>query len=168
VHTSVLEPRGVGGTGVTSLLVGWGDGTSTRKTLRADLRYRQAEALLDQGGSRDQAAPILRASCATASGLGAGPLQAGIEALARRARIGLEPGTAAAPGEELGLTPREREVLTLVADGRSKRQIAEELFISHKTASVHVSNILAKLGVANRAEAAVAAHRLGLTHEGTT
>jgi DNA-binding NarL/FixJ family response regulator len=67
------------------------------------------------------------------------------------------------PGEELGLTPREREVLVLVADGRSNRQIAQELFISHKTASVHVSNILAKLGVANRAEAAVAAHRLGLT-----
>jgi len=65
---------------------------------------------------------------------------------------------------ELGLTPREREVLGLVADGRSNRQIAEELFISAKTASVHVSNILAKLGVANRAEAAVAAHRLGLTH----
>jgi DNA-binding NarL/FixJ family response regulator len=54
-------------------------------------------------------------------------------------------------------------VLGLVADGRSNRQIAEELFISAKTASVHVSNILAKLGVANRAEAAVAAHRLGLT-----
>jgi DNA-binding NarL/FixJ family response regulator len=54
------------------------------------------------------------------------------------------------PGEELGLTPREREVLGLVADGRSNRQIAEELFISAKTASVHVSNILAKLGVANR------------------
>jgi DNA-binding NarL/FixJ family response regulator len=54
------------------------------------------------------------------------------------------------PGEELGLTPREREVLGLVADSRSNRQIAEELFISAKTASVHVSNILAKLGVANR------------------
>ena len=63
----------------------------------------------------------------------------------------------------LGLTPREREVLALVADGRTNRQIAEALFISDKTASVHVSNILAKLGVANRAEAAVTAHRLGLT-----
>jgi DNA-binding CsgD family transcriptional regulator/tetratricopeptide (TPR) repeat protein len=132
-------------------------------------RWRQAEALLDQGGSRDQAAPLLESSWAAAAGLGAGPLRAGIESLARRARIGLEPAAAdadavAEPGEELGLTPREREVLTLVADGRSNRQIAEELFISPKTASVHVSNILAKLGVANRAEAAVAAHRLGLTH----
>jgi DNA-binding CsgD family transcriptional regulator len=91
-----------------------------------------------------------------------------LESLARRARIGLRPAEggepeAPPPGEELGLTPREREVLGLVADGRSNRQIAEELFISAKTASVHVSNILAKLGVANRAEAAVAAHRLGLT-----
>jgi len=65
--------------------------------------------------------------------------------------------------DELGLTPREREVLALVADGRTNRQIAEALFISAKTASVHVSNILAKLGVANRAEAAAVAHRLHLT-----
>jgi DNA-binding CsgD family transcriptional regulator len=65
--------------------------------------------------------------------------------------------------DELGLTPREREVLALVADGRTNRQIAEALFISAKTASVHVSNILAKLGVANRGEAAAVAHRLRLT-----
>jgi DNA-binding CsgD family transcriptional regulator len=65
--------------------------------------------------------------------------------------------------DELGLTPREREVLALIADGRTNRQIAEALFISAKTASVHVSNILAKLGVANRGEAAAVAHRLHLT-----
>jgi DNA-binding NarL/FixJ family response regulator len=65
--------------------------------------------------------------------------------------------------DELGLTPREREVLALLADGRTNRQIAEELFISAKTASVHVSNILAKLGVANRGEAAAVAYRLHLT-----
>jgi DNA-binding CsgD family transcriptional regulator/tetratricopeptide (TPR) repeat protein len=133
-------------------------------------RWRQAEALLDQGGSRDQATPVVRSAWAAAGELGARPLLAEIEALARRARIRLEPAApgepaAPAPGEELGLTPRELEVLRLVADGRSNRQIAEELFISHKTASVHVSNILAKLGVTNRAEAAVTAHRLGLTHE---
>ncbi|MFC7742596.1 response regulator transcription factor [Nocardiopsis composta] len=61
----------------------------------------------------------------------------------------------------LGLTAREREVLRLVAAGRSNRRIAEELFISPKTASVHVSNILAKLGASNRGEAAAIAHRLG-------
>ncbi|GAA3359125.1 LuxR family transcriptional regulator [Streptomyces antimycoticus] len=66
------------------------------------------------------------------------------------------------PAEELGLTPRERDVLRLVAAGRSNRQIAEELFISPKTASVHVSNILAKLGVSGRGEAAAVAHRLRL------
>src|SRR6266498_5254017 len=66
------------------------------------------------------------------------------------------------PAEQLGLTPREAEVLALVAAGRSNSQIAGELFISPKTASVHVSNILAKLGVSGRVEAAARAHRLGL------
>jgi DNA-binding CsgD family transcriptional regulator len=61
-----------------------------------------------------------------------------------------------------GLTDREREVLALVAAGRSNGQIAAALFISPKTASVHVSNILAKLGVTGRVEAAAVAHRLGL------
>ncbi|WSG19559.1 LuxR C-terminal-related transcriptional regulator [Nonomuraea sp. NBC_01738] len=60
------------------------------------------------------------------------------------------------------LTPRELEVLRLVAQGRSNRDIAAELFISAKTVSVHVSNILAKLGVASRGEAAAAAYRLAL------
>jgi DNA-binding NarL/FixJ family response regulator len=59
------------------------------------------------------------------------------------------------------LTPREREVLGLIADGRTNRQIAETLFITQKTASVHVSNILSKLDVANRGEAAALAHRAG-------
>ncbi|MCY0931816.1 response regulator transcription factor [Streptomyces sp. H27-H1] len=69
---------------------------------------------------------------------------------------------AADPVEALGLTSRERDVLRLVAAGHTNRQIAEELFISPKTASVHVSNILAKLGVAGRGEAAALAHRLRL------
>ena len=64
--------------------------------------------------------------------------------------------------DAFGLTQREREVLDLLADGRSNPQIAEALFISRKTASVHVSNILGKLGVASRGEAAAVAHRLGL------
>jgi DNA-binding NarL/FixJ family response regulator len=61
-----------------------------------------------------------------------------------------------------GLTPREVEVLRLLVEGRSNRQIAEQLFISGKTASVHVTNILAKLGVHSRLEAAATARRLGL------
>ncbi|MET7801297.1 response regulator transcription factor, partial [Streptomyces decoyicus] len=74
---------------------------------------------------------------------------------------------ASAGAESLGLTPRERDVLRLVADGRSNRQIADALFISPKTASVHVSNILAKLGVSGRGEAGAVAHRLRLFGEPT-
>ena len=64
--------------------------------------------------------------------------------------------------ERTGLSPRELDVLALLADGRTNREIAGALFISEKTVSVHVSRILAKLGAGNRAEAAAIAHRLGL------
>jgi DNA-binding CsgD family transcriptional regulator len=67
------------------------------------------------------------------------------------------------PAARLGLTPRELEVLLLVAEGRTNKAIGETLFMSEKTASVHVSRILAKLGVGGRVEAAAVAHRLGLT-----
>jgi DNA-binding NarL/FixJ family response regulator len=87
----------------------------------------------------------------------------GVADLARRARLALEvenvPVTA---GERVGLTAREADVLRLLAEGQTNRQIAQELFISPKTASVHVSNILGKLGVANRGEAAAVARRLDL------
>ena len=93
-----------------------------------------------------------------------------VEALARRARVDLdvaaEEPVAEAPDDpaaRLGLTPRELEVLLLVADGRTNREIGAELFMSEKTASVHVSRILAKLEVSSRVEAAAVAHRLGLT-----
>ena len=66
------------------------------------------------------------------------------------------------PPQRLGLTPRELDVLRLVAEGASNPAIAEALVISPKTASVHVSNILAKLGVGNRGEAAAVAHRRGI------
>jgi DNA-binding CsgD family transcriptional regulator len=70
------------------------------------------------------------------------------------------------PGDELGLTRREREILALVAIGRSNRQIAEALFITEGTAGTHVSNIIGKLGVRGRTEAASLAHRLGIVAEG--
>jgi DNA-binding NarL/FixJ family response regulator len=93
-------------------------------------------------------------------------LAAEIEGLARRARLPSGSEVAAAPDaperDRLGLTARELSVLALLADGRTNRQIGETLFISEKTASVHVSRILAKLGVRSRLEAATAAHRLGL------
>jgi DNA-binding CsgD family transcriptional regulator len=102
--------------------------------------------------------------------MGARPLLDDVRALARRARLSLESAssepTAVADPVPFGLTDREREVLTLVAAGRSNGQIAAALFISPKTASVHVSNILAKLGVSGRVEAAAVAHRLGLLDAG--
>ena len=92
-----------------------------------------------------------------------------LEALARRARIDLaepigEPAPVR-PAEPFGLTPREREVLELVAEGRTNRQIGQALFISAKTVGIHVSNILAKLGVTSRVEAAAVAHRGGLVDQ---
>jgi ATP/maltotriose-dependent transcriptional regulator MalT len=132
--------------------------------------YRQAEALLAGPGDREAAAEALRRAAEVTGRLGARQLDTELRALARRARLDLAPpagatapaAAAPTPAAQLGLTPREAEVLALVAAGRSNRQIAQALFISPKTASVHVSNILAKLGVATRFEAAAIAHRLGL------
>ncbi len=130
--------------------------------------FRQAEALLAGNGDRDAAAEALRRAADITGRLGARLLDTEVKALAQRGRLRLvqdaaAPATGApTPAEHLGLTPREAEVLALVAAGRSNRQIAQALFISPKTASVHVSNILAKLAVSGRGEAAAIAHRLGL------
>ncbi len=122
---------------------------------------------------RARATSLLRLVDAVACHLGAAPLARDAALLARRGRLALTPApraeTAPAPAdpaEALGLTSRERDVLRLVAAGHTNRRIAEELFISPKTASVHVSNILAKLGVSGRGEAAAVAHRLGLFPDG--
>jgi DNA-binding NarL/FixJ family response regulator len=69
----------------------------------------------------------------------------------------------AEPEDPFGLTPRERQVLALVAGGATNREVGAALFMAEKTASVHVSRILAKLGVRSRTEAAAVAHRTGLT-----
>ncbi|MFF8593242.1 AAA family ATPase [Streptomyces sp. NPDC015220] len=133
----------------------------------ARVRFRLAESLLlADDDQRERATELLRLAHAVAEHLRARPLADSAALLARRARLPLvpAPGQRAAtdPAESLGLTNRERDVLRLVSQGRTNRQIAEELFISPKTASVHVSNILAKLGVSGRGEAAAMAHRLEL------
>jgi DNA-binding CsgD family transcriptional regulator/tetratricopeptide (TPR) repeat protein len=134
-----------------------------RLTHVAYARWREAEAMLQAREPAAVAAPALRAAYAISTEIGYVPLTAAIEDLARRARIDLGAGTEpSSPADRLGLTAREREVLERLAVGRTNRQIADELFISTKTASVHVSNILGKLGVANRGEAAARARELGL------
>ncbi|HYM84815.1 MAG TPA: LuxR C-terminal-related transcriptional regulator, partial [Candidatus Dormibacteraeota bacterium] len=141
-------------------------------------RFRAAESGIGSADDRVAARAALIAAHAAAARLGAEPLRLEAERLARLARVDLVPATEApalrasssppASGqarptdETLGLTPRELEVLRLVAEGWSNPEIAAGLGISAKTASVHVSNVLDKLGVPNRVEAAVAAIRLGL------
>ena len=112
--------------------------------------------------NRDAAAIRLQRAAELAGQLRARPLLQQITRLARRARIEITGGAHATPTATFGLTGRELEVLRLVAAGRGNRDIAAELFISPKTASVHVSNILGKLGVTSRGEAAAAAHQLHL------
>ena len=130
------------------------------------LRLAEAAAT---AGDRPSAARSVRQARALAREVGAVPIADEAAALARRARLSLEEpaGQAVIPPPDplarFGLTEREREILALLAAGRSNPQIAEALFISPKTASVHVSNILAKLGVVSRVEAAAVAHRLGVT-----
>src|SRR5450755_4603493 len=138
----------------------------------ARTRWRLAEALAE-AGDRPGAEEQWRQAVRTAGQLRAAPLRAALDDLARRARLGGTGGSGghhqAPPGPPAGgpaanlaaLTAREREVLRLIAEGRSNREIGAALFISAKTASVHVSNIMGKLGVASRTEAAAVAHRDG-------
>jgi DNA-binding CsgD family transcriptional regulator/tetratricopeptide (TPR) repeat protein len=172
----------------------------------ARARHWLAEAILDGGGSRSEAASELTLAMGTATELGAVLLERQIRDLVRRARLELggatagraaiEPYAGSAPGEGARdegardegepaadvpataaartaggqpgtdlvepLTPREREVLGYVASGWTNRRIGEQLFISDKTVSVHVSNLMGKLGATNRAEAALIGDRLGL------
>ena len=144
-------------------------------------RYREAEATLAARGPRAAAATALSAAATTARNLGAAPLRGLIEGLAVQARLALDPGSEAPPGTRpgrsareadpasaMGLTAREAEVLRLVAGGWTNQQIADALFITRKTASVHVSNIMGKLGVEGRTAAAAVAHRLGLASDPVT
>jgi DNA-binding CsgD family transcriptional regulator/tetratricopeptide (TPR) repeat protein len=142
-----------------------------RPPLAAYCRLREAEALVAAGAARAEANVPLRKAYAVAERLGARPLAAELQLLAQRARLDLEtpqmktaqvtPGV----GNLFGLTPREAEVLTLIACGLTNREIAAELVISVRTASVHVSHILRKLDAPNRREAGAIMHRLPATHD---
>jgi DNA-binding CsgD family transcriptional regulator/tetratricopeptide (TPR) repeat protein len=143
-----------------------------RPPLAAYCHWRQAEALVAAGASRAEASQPLRQAHAVAARIGATPLAEQLELLAQRARLELASPDAGPPDrtqgleELLDLTPREAEVLTLVARGYTNREIAATLVISVRTAGVHVSHILRKLGAPNRLEAAAIAHRLAPPHVG--
>ncbi|WP_237536859.1 response regulator transcription factor, partial [Streptomyces sp. SID5785] len=123
----------------------------------ARCRLRLAQALLT-ADRREEAAEQAHTARETAERLGAVPLRDALDDLVRRGRLAGPSG-----GERIAaLTAREGDVLRLLGQGRTNRQIGEELFISGKTASVHVSNILAKLGAASRTEAVGIAYREGL------
>jgi DNA-binding CsgD family transcriptional regulator len=126
-------------------------------------RWREAELHLG-AGKRIAATDAALAAYELAESVGWAWVRDGVLDLARRARLDIvaEARRVPGPADDLGLTGREVEVLRLVAAGRTNRQIAEVLFISPKTASAHVSNLLMKLDVTNRAEAGAAARRLSL------
>ncbi len=136
----------------------------------AIMRWREAEAHVEQG-NRAAAEGSLAGAAETAERLGAQWLARELQALRDRAR--LAPRTAAdreapqatngAEADPFGLTPRERQVLALIAEGATNRQIGNALFMAEKTASVHVSRILSKLGVHSRTQAAAVAHRMQLS-----
>jgi DNA-binding CsgD family transcriptional regulator/tetratricopeptide (TPR) repeat protein len=142
-------------------------GRLDRPVFVAYCEFRGAEALA-LAGEREAAGRLIASARRTAQEHGASWMEATIASLAKRARLtdGAPPAAAEDdPASALGLTAREREVLGLLAEGLTNREIGARLFISEKTASVHVSRILAKLDVRSRVEAATAAHRLGIRAE---
>ncbi|MWK34315.1 AAA family ATPase [Actinomadura sp. J1-007] len=159
-HAAAARARGVRDSAAWDEVAAVWEGLK-RPYERAAALLRAAEAALAEGEHESACERLLIAS-GLATGLGAKLLGGRVEELLRRTRSARRPGAGAEPSAPLGLTPREFEVLRLVAEGRSNRDIAETLFISAKTASVHVSNILAKLDVASRGEAAATAHRMAL------
>jgi DNA-binding CsgD family transcriptional regulator len=160
------RPRGAGAGGATEA---WQAAVTSARAAEEALPlcyalFRLTEALIARS-ERDAAAEAAREGLRLAGDLGA-VIGLELRDLADRARLRVETTAAAAGagGDKGGfhLTDREREVLKLIAEGRSNGQIAAVLFISPKTVSVHVSNILAKLGVSGRAQATAVAHRAGL------
>lgn len=172
-RTGVLGPEGTAwlarAAAEESRLTGAGDPELWRRVVdgfgygsvfeQAVCRWRLAEALLG-ADRRDEAAAELRPASAVADELGAAPLREALDLVARRARVALRD---VGPRDRVDpFTPRERSVLELVAQGRTNRQVGEELYISEKTVSVHLSRIMSKLGASRRAEAVANAFDRGL------
>ena len=164
-HAEQRRSEGDGADAWRDVATGW-EGLE-RPFPAAYARWREAESRLRQGVGAAAIAP-LRAAHAAARELGANLLVEEVENLARWYRVDLlpeapvaDPAAEAHPLDGYGLTSREREVLDALAAGHTNQEIATTLFISVKTASVHVSNILRKLDVPSRHEAARLAHRLG-------
>jgi DNA-binding CsgD family transcriptional regulator len=144
---------------------GVASGMSGDPYMRAYALMRQGEAILASRGDAETAIEALREAGGIAIRLGAEPLRRAVEALAT---VSPRPHPAATVAFRTGsagpyeLSPRELEVVRLVAVGRSDGEIATALFISKKTASVHVANIKGKLGAQSRVEIAINAIGLGL------
>jgi DNA-binding CsgD family transcriptional regulator/tetratricopeptide (TPR) repeat protein len=134
-----------------------GNGVGYRQ---AYAHLRRAEALLASGAAHPEVTADLRAARGVAANLEAEPLATAVAAMAVRAGVRLEDGSAVPVSDVL--TPRERSVLALVADGRTNRQVGAELYISEKTVSVHLSRVMAKLGASSRTEAVSIAYAKGL------
>ena len=126
---------------------------------QARSQWRLAEAYAD-AGDRDAARAHVAAAATTAERLGAVPLQRAIAGTVAASR--LSAASAAQGGAGAVLTSRERDVLALVAEGLTNREVGRRLFISEKTVSVHLSNLMAKLNVSSRTEAVTVAVRRGL------
>ncbi len=132
--------------------------------------WRLASALVESGASRHRGSRAAARRPRLRRQQGATPLQARVEELAASARISLTspriPTAATVPAAFTGLTARENEVLAYLVANRTNAEIAEALFISEKTVSVHVSNLLRKTETGSRREVAALARRVGWGHDG--